>query len=64
LLSKAMTGSYTSADGGLSAMHLMVDCDAKWKPWHDQCLADGESDGDCTVAAGILAPAALKLEGK
>ena len=44
-------------------MELMVDCDEQWKPWQDKCMADGETDGDCSVKAAILAQGAIILTG-
>src|SRR5271165_2733397 len=64
LLSQAQKGSYTSSDGGRSAMLLMGECDATWKSWHDQCMASGDTDGNCTLKAAMLAQSALKLLGK
>jgi hypothetical protein len=65
LLSKGVAdGSYTSAGGGKSAIRLIVACHAQFKPWHNQCMADGESDGQCTLMAGMLAQASLKLMGQ
>ena len=64
MLSKAKTGSYTSDDGGKSAMRLMVECDAQWTPWQNKCMADGETDGDCSVKAAAPAQSAIKLAGK
>jgi len=39
----------------------MVDCDEQWKPWQHKCMADGETDGDCSVKAAILAQGAIIL---
>jgi hypothetical protein len=64
MVSKAKTGSYTSSDSGKSAMRLMVDCDAQWTPWQNQCMADGETDGDCAIQAAALAQSALMMMGK
>lgn len=64
LLSQAQKGSYTSSDGGRSAVLLMGECDAEWKAWHDQCMASGDTDGDCTLKAGTLAQSTLLLLGK
>jgi len=45
-------------------MLLMGECDATWKAWHDQCMASGDTDGNCTLKAAMLAQSALKLLGK
>jgi hypothetical protein len=64
LLSRAQNGSYTSFDGGKSAMLLMGQCTAQWNAWQDKCMADGDTDGGCTLKAAMLAQSALKLLGK
>jgi hypothetical protein len=65
LLSQAQNGSYTSSDGGVSAIRLMGQCEAQWNAWQDQCIAaGGDTDGDCTLKAAMLAQSALKMRGK
>jgi hypothetical protein len=68
LLSQGQNGSYTSFDGGRSAIRLMGQaCKAQWDAWQDQCIAKGGTDGGpggCTMQAGLLAQTALKLLGK
>jgi hypothetical protein len=65
LLSKGKDGSYTSSDGGASAVRLMgIACQAQWKKWHDQCMARGDTDSNCTLTAGGIAQTALKLLDK
>jgi hypothetical protein len=68
LLSQGRNGSYTSFDGGMSAIRLMgVACKAQWDAWQDECIAQGGTDGGpggCTMQAGIMAQAALKMLGK
>jgi len=67
LSSQAQSGSYSSFDGGTSAINLMGACKAQWDAWEDQCIADGGTDGGpggCTMQAGLLAQAAIKLVGK
>ena len=57
LISQAQSGSYTSYDGGMSAIKLMGQCRAQWDAWQDQCIADGGTDGGvggCTMQAGML----------
>ena len=68
LLSQGQNGSYTSFDGGKSAIKLMGEaCKSQWDAWQDQCIAQGGTDGGpngCTMQAGVLAQSALKLLGK
>jgi len=68
LISNAKRGNYTSKDGGKSAIMLMSDaCSAEWDAWHRDCVAEGGTEGGvggCTMPAGFLAQATLKLLGK
>jgi hypothetical protein len=68
LLFQGRTGSYSSFDGGKSAIRLMgLACKSQWDAWQKQCVADGGTDtgpNGCTVQAGVLAQTALKLLGK
>lgn len=64
LSEKAKSGTYISNDGGKSAIRLVGACEAEWHEWSDRCIADGGTDGDCALKAGLLAQAALKLSGK
>lgn len=64
LSEKAKSGSYISNDGGKSAIRLVGACEAEWHAWSDRCIADGGTDGDCTLKAALLAQTALRLSGK
>jgi hypothetical protein len=69
LLFQGRTGSYSSFDGGRSAIRLMsLACKSQWEAWQKQCVADRGTDSGpngCTVrAARLLAQTALKLLGK
>lgn len=69
LLLQGRTGSYSSFDGGRSAIRLMsLACKSQWEAWQKQCVADRGTDSGpngCTVrAARLLAQTALKLLGK
>lgn len=64
LLAKGKQGQYTSLDGGKSAMRLMEACHAQWYAVVDDCVADGDAEGNCNLKAGMLAQAALKLLNK
>jgi hypothetical protein len=64
LESQARRGSYTSSDGGKSAIQLMGKCEWQWHAWQDLCEAGRDTDGDCTVKAVMLAQSTLKLLGK
>jgi len=65
LLEKAKSGSYSSNDGGKSALLLMEACHAEWDAWMESCLKSKDStEGGCNMTFGNLAMAAIKLNGK
>ncbi len=58
---------YTSSDGGHSAMLVLGACQPQFDAYWTDCMGgrtDHEADSSCTVNAGILAQAALKLLNK
>lgn len=63
LLANAKAGDYSSLDGGKSSIRLLGQC-PQWQAYVDSCIQSGKEDGVCTLQAGILAQAALKLVNK
>lgn len=61
LTTRANAGGYVSSDGGKSALRLIGDCKEEWNSWIDLCMANGRTDSNCTVTAGIMAQTAIKL---
>jgi hypothetical protein len=62
LVAKAKSNdSYTSLDGGKSAVMLLGDCEDTMNAYVDDCKSAGGTEGDCTVKAGLLSQAGLKL---
>jgi hypothetical protein len=65
LTEKVKVGDYSSFDGGASALLLMNQCEPQWRLYSNECVNTGEgSDGECTLKAGILAQAAIKIQNK
>jgi hypothetical protein len=64
LLAQAQNGSYTSFDGGKSALQLIGRYKAQWNAFEDGCIAAGDTDSNCTLKSGLLAQSALKQVGK
>lgn len=68
-LALAKNGSYSSFDGGLSALRLLGDCKVGWDAFDRACksapqqLADELGD-TCGVQAAVLAQVAIQVVGK
>lgn len=61
LATRAEAGGYVSSDGGKSLLRLTGDCEEEWRSWIDLCMENGKTDSNCTVLAGIMTQAAIKL---
>jgi hypothetical protein len=64
-ISEAQQGTYTSLDGGRSAIKLMAQCDEVMWAYVDYCVATssvGHTRGDCQLQAGMLAQSTLKMK--
>lgn len=64
LLTNGQVGTYTSDDGGKSAIRLISQCHTEWDNWVANCTRNGGKDGDCTFRSAVLAQSALKLLGR
>lgn len=62
--SKSKQGSYSSRDGGRSALSLMEFCDVETWAWAEQCRASEGSSDTCTLKLTNLIQAILKSQGK
>jgi hypothetical protein len=55
LLAEAQRGSYSSTDGGFSALALMRRCDADRLPWLNRCSVRGDTYFDCQLLSAMRA---------
>lgn len=64
LTDQAQRGTYSSLDGGRSAVSMLKVCHTPVQGWLNSCIARGESQDSCTQKVLILGQVALKLVGK
>lgn len=64
LQEQAKRGSYSSLDGGRSAVAILKVCPSHVSKWVDSCIAGGEPEDSCLQKMLILGQATLKLVGK
>ncbi len=57
LSSEAKKGTYTTSDGGISALRLMDQCRPEMAAW---CTTTGQMPNQCNLVAAFFAQAALK----
>lgn len=60
LSSEATKGTYTAADGGISALHLMDQCAPQLGEWRVDCMASGQTANQCNLLAASYAQAILE----
>jgi hypothetical protein len=60
LSSEATNGSYTAADGGISALRLMDQCTRPLAEWRLDCVATGQTLNQCNLLAVSYAQALLE----
>lgn len=63
LWKEAKDGSFSSFDGGISAVKMVERCETSYVRWVDSCRARSTTN-DCVTKAAVLAQAALKINGK
>jgi hypothetical protein len=64
LISQAQIGSYSSSDGGMSALRLMSQCQDQWQAYIDACTKVGTDGSVCSGTAAVMAQMSLKENGK
>lgn len=64
LQEQARIGSYSSSDGGQSALRMIGACRKTTEGYMDGCASQGNDESACNVSAAAMAQAALKLRGR